>query len=135
MRRRLYVLHAPARRQVFRRDVQPRLPVIASDLERAVVRAGPDHALFERRLRDRVQRAVEFFAGDVASDRLAADALTTRRMRSEVGRDLLPRHAFVAGAMNVLRSVIQNVWIVRRGGHRGHSLKTVNEVTGRITIE
>ena len=79
VRRRLDVLHAAAGRQILRRDVRPGLAVVARDVERPVVRAGPDHALLERRFRDRVERAVELFAGDVARDRLAARALAAVR--------------------------------------------------------
>ena len=71
---------ASARREILRRDVLPRLPVVARDVERPVVRAGPDDALLERRLRDRVERAVELLTGHVARDRLAARALAAGRV-------------------------------------------------------
>src|SRR5215510_12056132 len=135
MRRSLDVLHTTARRKVLRCDIGPRLPVVAGDVERAVVRAGPDDSLFERRFSDRVERAVELFAGDVAGDRLAANALTAGGMRGEIGRDLFPGHAFVACAMHVLRSVIEYVGVVWRRGHWRHSLKSVDEITGRIAIQ
>ena len=75
---------APALGQVLRRHVRPRLAVVPRQVERAVVRAHPDHAGLVRRLRDRVQRAVELLAGDVAGDRLAADALAAGGVGGEV---------------------------------------------------
>ena len=74
MRRRFDVLHAPARRKIFRRHVRPPLAVVARDVKRPVIRSGPDHTLLERRLRDRIQSAVKLFAGHVACDRLTARA-------------------------------------------------------------
>ena len=76
----------PPGRQVLRRDVRPRLAVVARHVERAVVRAGPDDARLRRRLGDRVQRAVELLARHVARDRLAARALAAGGMRGEIGR-------------------------------------------------
>src|SRR5438445_5871073 len=84
MRRGLDVLHAPARRKIFRGHVGPGLPVVARDMEGTIVGTHPNHAFFERRLRNRVERAVELFAGNVASDRLAASALTTTGMRRKI---------------------------------------------------
>ena len=80
----------PGLRQILRRDVRPRLAVVARDVERTVVGARPDHPALERRLGDRVERAVELLAGDVAGDRLAARALAARRIGGQVGGDLAP---------------------------------------------
>src|ERR1051326_7612615 len=68
MRRSLDVLDAPAGRQVFRRHVRPGLAVIARDVKRTIIRTGPDHALLQRRLRNRIQRAVKLFARNIACD-------------------------------------------------------------------
>ena len=135
MRRRVDVLHASARRQIFRRNISPGFAVIARDMKRPVVRAHPNHALFERRLCDCVERAVKLFAGYVTRDRFAAGALATFRMRGEIRRDPFPRHAFVARAMKILRAVVQHVWIVRGRRHRRNSLKTQDQIAGGIAIQ
>src|SRR5262249_15057692 len=101
MRRRLDVLDTASRRQILRRDVRPGLAVIAGEVEWTIVRADPDHAFFERRFRNRVKRAVELFAGNVARDRFAAGPLTATGMRSKIGRNLFPRHTFVSRAMEI----------------------------------
>src|SRR5678815_4030036 len=107
MRGRVDALHATARRLGFRRDVRPRLPVVARDVERAVVRAGPDHAGLERRLLDRVDHAVVLFARDVDRDRLTGWAvLVLRVVRRQVRRELLPRYPLVPRAVHVLRPVV-----------------------------
>src|SRR3569833_1470535 len=98
MRRRLDVLNAAARRQILRRDVLPRLAVVARDVEGTIVRARPDHARLELGLADGVKRGVELLARDVARERYAAAALRfTRRIRREVRGDLFPVHAAVLG--------------------------------------
>src|SRR5262245_57171086 len=102
MRRSFDELHAPARRQIFRSYVGPFLTVVASDIERTIVRSCPDHAFLERRLSDRIKRAVKLFARNVARDRFTTAALTTFRTRREIRRDLFPRHSFITRAMDVL---------------------------------
>ena len=131
MWRRFDELHASAGRQIFWSDVGPLLTVVASDVERTVIRSGPDHAFLEWRLRDRIQRAVKLFAGNVASDRFAADALATLRTRSQIGRDPFPRHAFITRAMHVLRAVVKHFRIVRRRGHRRHALHAIDQIARR----
>ena len=102
MRRWFDVLHTSSRRKIFRGHVGPGLAVIARDVKRTIVGSHPNHSLFEWRLRDRVERAVELFAGNVACDRLAAGALTATGMRRKIGRNLFPRYTFVTRAMKIL---------------------------------
>src|ERR1043165_2761894 len=128
MWRRLDVLHTTAARQIFRRHVRPLLAVVARDKKWTIVRSRPDHALLEWRLSNRIQRAVKLFASDVACNRFTAGALATVRMRRKIGRDSFPRHTFITRAMNVLRSVIQDIRIVRRRGHRRHALHAIDEI-------
>ena len=84
MRRRLDVLHASAPGQVFRSNERPVLAVVPRDVKRAIVRSRPNHPFFDWRFGNRIERAEEFFARDVASDRFAADTLTATRMSSEI---------------------------------------------------
>ena len=56
-------------------------------------------------------------------------------MRGEIRRNLFPRHALVARAMQVLRSVIKHFRIVRRRGHRRNSLKTKDQITRWISVQ
>ena len=82
MRRRLDVLDPASRRKSLWRDVGPRFSVIARKVEGAVICARPDYALFQRGFRNRIKRAVELFASDIAGYRLAARALATGRLGS-----------------------------------------------------
>ena len=84
MRRRLDVLHASAPGQVFRSNERPVPAVVPGDVKWAVVRSRPNHAFFQGRFRDRVERAEEFFACNVPSDRLATDTLTATWMSREI---------------------------------------------------
>ena len=87
------------------------LPVVARHIEHAIVRSGPDQPLLHRRFADRVERAVDLFTGRIARDRLAARLLRSPfggcAVRS--GTDLFPRHAAVARAVHVLRSVVHRL--------------------------
>src|ERR1043166_3300556 len=102
MRRRLDVLDSPARRKIFWSYVHPVLPVVSSHIKRSVVRPSPNHTFFQRRLGDRIKSAVELFASNIASDRLAAHSLTTIRFSRQIGGDPFPGHSLVASAMNIL---------------------------------
>src|SRR6266850_6788091 len=112
MRRGLDVLYAATRRKILRRDIGPRLSVVARDVKGTIVRTGPDHALFERRFRNCVERAVELLAGDIASDRLAAHALAALRVCREVRRYCFPRHTPISRAVQILRAVVEHVCIM-----------------------
>ena len=134
-RRRLDVLHAAASRQIFRRDIGPRLAVVARDVKRPVVRARPDDTDLERRLGDRVQRAVNLFTGHITRDRLAAPALTARGLRRQIRRDLFPRYTLVARAMQILGPVIKDIRIVRRRRHRRDALESINQIDGVVAVQ
>ncbi len=82
MRRRIDVLDAAASWKIFGSDVGPCLAIVARDIERAIITAGPDYALFQRGFRNRIKRAVELFAGNVARNRLAARTLATGGLSS-----------------------------------------------------
>ena len=126
---------AAAGLQVFRRDVLPVLAAVTCDVERPVVGAGPDHSRFVRRFRDRIERAVELLAGDVARDGLAADPLRALGFRGEVRREALPGHPLVPRPVEVLGPVVQHVRVVRRNGHRRHPLHAVDQVARRVAVE
>src|SRR4030095_4943134 len=87
-------------RKIFRRDVRPRLSVVAGDEERPIIRARPDHTGLELRFADRVERAVDLLTGHIARDRLSASALAACRVRGEVWADSLPRDAAVLRPMH-----------------------------------
>ena len=91
MRAGLDVLHAAAGCESFGSDVCPGFAVVAGDVDQTVVRAGPDEPFFDGRFADGVEGAVDLFAGHVASDGLAADALGSFGMRGEIGTDASPR--------------------------------------------
>src|SRR6185503_13932478 len=77
----------------------------------------------------------ELFAGNIARDRFAADALATLGMRCQIRRDFFPGHTLVARAMHVLRTVIEHFRIVRRDCHRRNALHAINEVARGISIQ
>src|SRR4029077_13470567 len=102
----------------------PGLAVVARDVERTVVRAGPDDTRLRARFADRVQRAVYLFTRGVARDRSpAAQLLRALRIPREVRRDLLPRAAAILRAMDVLRSVVHHAGIAKRNLQRRHALE------------
>ena len=135
VRRRLDPRHTPTVFEALRRHARPRLAIVTRDRKRAVVRTGPDHALFQRRLRNRVQRAVELLARHVARNRLATAALATLREPREVWGDLLPRCTVVARAVQKLRTIVQHLRIVRRQRHRRGALHAVVEIAAVVAIQ
>src|SRR5216684_5453187 len=96
---RLDILNASAGRKAPGSHVGPSFRVIARHVHESVVRTGPDHTFLYRRLANRIERAVNFFASRIACDGLPARTLALRRMRREIGGDALPSHAAVVRAM------------------------------------
>src|SRR5687767_15846458 len=113
MRRVLNILHATTGGQVFWRHVFPGLSIIARDMDGSVIRTGPDDAALQPGCLDRIKRTVDFFARNIPRDRLARNHLLIRFVGREVGADSLPVHPIICGAMEVLRTVIDDPGIVR----------------------
>ena len=114
MRRVFDGLHATAGRKIGRRHLLPRLPGVARDVHRAVVRADPQHALLEARLGHRVDAAVDLLTRDVARDRGAWRDLLVGLVRRQVVADDLPGHAFVGRPVQHVRCLVDRLRIVRR---------------------
>src|SRR5262245_54904034 len=111
------------------------LSVVSRDVDRSVVRSGPNEAFSNSRLPDRVQRAVELLAGHVARNRLAARALEASIVRRQVGADPLPGHAAVAGAEEILGAEVEHVGVMRRRRHRWRSRNAILEVARLDPVE
>src|ERR1700752_234213 len=77
-------------RQVFWGDIGPALATITSELDEAIIGAGPDQALGEGRLGQGKDRVVVFRAGVVDGDRSARGLLLAFVVAREVGADRLP---------------------------------------------
>ncbi len=92
-------------------------PTSLRDLDLAVVRACPDHALLERRLGDRVDDA-GVFDGEVVHGQPAGVAHHALVVRRQVRTDRPPRLAAVGGRVNVLASHVHGVVVVRRDRDR-----------------
>ena len=56
-------------------------------------------------------------------------------MRGHVGRDLLPGHAAVARAVQVLRAVVDGVLVEGRNLHRRDALEAVGQLAARVAVE
>ena len=109
----------------LRRHVLPRLPVVTRDVHEAVVRARPQHAARDRRLREGEDRAVVLGAGVVLRDRAARGAEPLRIVSREVGADGLPRLALVARAEDAVAAVVEHVRVVWRQRDRRRPLEPV----------
>ena len=104
-------------------------------MDQTVVGAGPDHTLLQGRFADRIERAVDLFAGSVARDRFAARALRALGAGGEIGADLFPGDAAIARAVHELRTVVDRARIVRRDLHGRNPLEAVDQVAARIAVE
>ena len=113
MRRVFDRVHSAARRQVPGRHVLPCPAVVARDVHRSVVRAGPEHVRIEPRRAHRIERRVHFFACHVARDRLARRHLPLGSVRGDVGAEARPVQAAVDRLMHVLRTVVDDLRVVR----------------------
>src|SRR5713101_879863 len=76
-------------------DVGPSLAAVRRDVDQAVVAAGPEHALADRRLGECEDRAVILGGGVVASDGTAGPFLLALVVAGQVGADGLPALALV----------------------------------------
>src|SRR3954454_20582695 len=94
-------------RQAGRLDVPPRLARVAREIDQACIAAGPDHVAIERRRSHCVDHSVaaRFCAADVCRTRL----WRVRRCAGEIGTNLLPTHAAIGGAQEVLRPEVDSV--------------------------
>ena len=134
MRRRLDVLDAPARRQVLRRDVLPRLAVVAGHVDGPVVGADPEHAALELRLAHRVDRRVDLLARDVARDRVARHDLVLLLVCRQVRADHLPRHAVVHRPVKHVRRLVDDFRVVRRHHDDGLPREAVLDLVGMVAV-
>ena len=110
MRRRRHVRDPRARGEPGQvlAHVRPRLAAVARDLKIAVVGAHPDHVRVLGRLADGVHRAVVLGGRVVHRQATGLLLLQLQRIvRGQVGRDLLPRVAHVARAIQVLRAHVE----------------------------
>ena len=113
------------------RDVRPLLAVVARDMDQAVVGRGPDLALLVRRFDDAGAGRVDLGAGALARDVAAGVLLARAVVEAEIGRDLLPVHAFVAGAEHAIAADIDRAGIVRREHDGEGPGEAVLQVLGR----
>src|SRR5690606_30730146 len=103
------------RQQVGRRgDVLPGRAAVTGNVDQAIVAAGPEDALLVGRLAEGEDRAVALRAGVVTGDRAAGDFQLLRVVPGQVRADDLPAGAVVRRAVDVLRSGIDDVRVVRR---------------------
>src|SRR5581483_11843901 len=111
--RRLDVAHRAEwwKARQIRRDVGPVRAGIARHLHQAVVGAGPDQALLERRLGNREHDAGVFDA-DVVWRETAGNLLVRLVVEREVRTDLLPALSAVGRAVHVLAAGVERVVIV-----------------------
>src|SRR6185437_6607264 len=116
-------------------DVLPGLAVVAGDIDQAVIGAGPDDPGLDGRFADGVEGAVNLFAGGIAGDGLAAGALGARRMGGEIGGDGFPGDAAVAGAVEELRAVVDDMGVVGGDLHGRDALEAVEEGVAAIAVE
>ena len=95
------------------RDVLPRLPLVARDMQESVVAPGPEHAALDRRFGEREDRAVVLGAGVVLRDRPARWPELALVVARQVGADAFPRRPLVGAPEHVVSAVIQHVRVVR----------------------
>src|SRR3546814_18374636 len=72
---------------VGRGDLRPGRAIVARDVERSVVAAGPDDAGFDGRFTDRVERAVVLLARGADGDGMSRRRLVVGRVPRAVGRE------------------------------------------------
>src|SRR5690606_15754127 len=102
------------------RDVLPVLAAVAGDVDQAIVGAGPDRALLDRRLSDGEDGRVGLGAGVVLGDRPARGNHRLRVGAGEVRADRLPAMAAVLATEDDVAAMVEHVGIVRReDGRRG----------------
>src|SRR5207237_8100968 len=53
----------------------------------------------------------------------------------QIGGDLFPGHAIAARAVQKLRSVVEDLGIMRRGGHWRNSLHSIDEIASGIAVQ
>ena len=130
--RRFDATHGAERRQAVHvlADVIPASAVVPADVDQTVVRSGPDHALFQRRLGDREQYRGVRGTGVIRRE-TARLALQFGVVGGQVGADDLPGAAAVVGAMNVLAAGVDDVVVVRRDREREGPLESIANVACR----
>ena len=117
--------HAPGR------HVFPGPAVVASDVHEPVVGRGPDLALPVRRFDDAGAGRMDLGAGAFAGDVAAGRSLAREIVEAEIGRDLLPAHAFVAGAEDAVAADVQRRGVMGREDDREGPGEAVLQVLRR----
>ena len=83
---------------VVRSNVGPRLAIITREIDQSIVATGPDRALFVFRFDHVVDRAVDLTTCTFIRDRCTTVSLLVIFVTRQVRTDLLPRHAAILGA-------------------------------------
>ncbi len=132
---RLDAADLPVRRQVGKvgRHVFPGVPAVAGDVDEAVVAPGPDHPLLNGGLGDRPERAPDEGTDDVV-DHPAGLHLPRLVVLREVGAQLAPALAAVAGDVDELAPDVDQGGIVGRDRDRKGPVPAVLEVRGRPAV-
>ena len=104
-------------------DLGPGFAPVAGDMDAAVVAAGPQLAGGVLRFLEGEHRVVHLDAGAVSGDGAAGVVLVFRVVRREVGADDAPTLSLVAGHVDHLRGVVEDVRVVGR------------EPDGRVPLE
>jgi len=95
------------------RNVLPVLPVITRYVNQSVVTTDPKDPWLDRRFLEGKYRGVEFDTRVVMLNRASRNILVLVIIGGEVRTDNLPTLSAVGGAMDILRCVIENVWVMR----------------------
>ena len=99
--------------ELLRSNVRPMLSVIARYVHQTIVRPGPDHALFDRRFRQRKHRIVVLDAGIIFRQRSTGRLLFALVVPGQVSADGRPRHSPVRRLEYRLSAVIEHLRVVR----------------------
>lgn len=119
MRRRMDVAHGRVFFEVRRRHLCPRLPVVADEMDAAVVRAGPDRSCLVRRGRNGEKRRVDLRAVLVLDERPAGGPERLGIGVGQIRADFGPVASRVGGCPEVLGAGVNGAVVVRRGSKRG----------------
>ena len=114
----------------FGRDIFPVLAAVASDVDEAVIGAGPDQIFLHRRFDDRKNCVVNFDARIVFGDRPTRCRLFGFVIAREVRTDNRPTHPGVGGLEEDFTRVVERLRIVGREDNRLGPLKAMFDVGG-----
>ena len=119
--------------KVLGRYVYPILTTIGGHVDETIIATRPNCTRLHRRLRDSKHRRIVFGAGVVLRNGSARRLFGALVVAREIGANLLPVITAITGLQNHLRSVIDDVGIVRRDHDWRSPLKAVFEIHIAVT--